>query len=61
MGNVNWGSTYITGHPAWQPCNINEAKLPAGMTYFWPAKVAQDTEGVAQGINKPQIALVPNV
>ena len=38
------------------------------MTYFWPAKVAQGTEGVAQGtegvaqgINKPQIALVPNV
>jgi hypothetical protein len=31
------------------------------MTYFWPAKVAQDIEGVAQGMNKPQIALVPNV
>jgi hypothetical protein len=38
-----------------------EAKLPAGMTDFCPAKVAQDIERAAQGINKAWIALVPNV
>jgi hypothetical protein len=31
------------------------------MTYFWPAKVAQDIEGAAQGMNKAWIALVLNI
>lgn len=47
----------MTGQPAWQPCNINEAKLPASMTYFWPAKAAQDIIRAVQGINKARIAL----
>ena len=51
----------MTGQPAWQPCNINEAKLPASMTYFRPAKVAQDIIRAGQGINKARVALFRNV
>jgi hypothetical protein len=46
----------MTGHPAGQPCNINQAKLPAIKTYFRPAKVVLDIERAGQGINNARIA-----